>query len=164
MSILDVDRGHAERLNPMPNVGDKVFQQMAHGIVSVNYKTPLTDDTTQQQLQTGFGQLVQQNTIEIVNDGSALTTNANAHGLGYVPIAVASIPAANVTSAFGTITGASLFLPQAPDISVSGGIVQFKSWLYHYVDNEAIYFNLVNGTGSPRTIFVTYYLYRQRAI
>ena len=150
----------------MPNAGDKVFQRMAHGTTSLNLQTPLTNPATGQGIVNGIFRLVFSRTIEVISTGNGIATYTDAHNLGYVPMALAALNNASLADASGTVNNASLFLPTFLNASIGGvtaGVITFGSYLFHFVDDENVYINLLNDTGSLASAFVTYYLYQQAA-
>lgn len=164
MALHFVDKHSMDRGNPTPNRHDTIedtIGRMAHGTTSMNYLPPGQVPDTQTPLYSGFKRLVASDTAEIVNDGSAETVTAVAHGLGYAPLVEGAINNATVTNIAGKV---NIPLPAWAKVETSGGSVQFTIWISIMCDATNVYFYSVNGTGSPFSLAATYYLYQQQAV
>jgi hypothetical protein len=98
----------------------------------------------------------------VVNSGTTVTFTTTPHGLGYAPLIDASI---NNTTISGIGSNLNQPLPTwlAADIGgTTPGVVSFNIYLSAVVDATNVYFLMLNATGNPKTITVTYYLYQQR--
>lgn len=174
MSLTDVDKNSEDRSTPIPNHTDTVINgaTKAHGTLSSNYTsdattTPVggTNSGTAgggKTVASGYKQLVLTVPVTVVNSGGTVTTATLAHPLGYVPIVEASLDNATISTAGGSVSGASLPLPgfTSADLSTSNEI-KFATWLYAFADINNIYVNMLNTTGSPISITVTCSLYRR---
>jgi hypothetical protein len=167
MSIHDVSKHDDQRLDPKANASDTRAQRDAHGTNSVNYVSDATAAPVSgvsagggDGVKAGLKQLVAICPLNVVNDGSSLTTATISHRLGYAPKVEADIENATLTTASGSVSGANVAVPIFTAASIAGGNVTFQTFVYAFADASNVYVNLLNGTGSPTTIKVTCYLYR----
>lgn len=164
MSLLDVDKGNDDRGRPSVNKHDELLvgSVMARGTNSTNYTTDVpTPSTNPTGTQLGTLSLVQTNIAAVINDGAPLSTSITPHGLPFTPYMISALNGATL----GSYTDVSLNLPTflSETTSTGAGTVSFSSYLYGFVDDTYVYFQILNATGSPITVDVTYYLYRQLA-
>lgn len=109
-----------------------------------------------------------QNVLKIVKTGlgSAISNGAptnwstNAHGLGFVPIPLVFL---NDVNLLPVASSANIPLPTYGGVSVSGGTVNFTSWLHAVTDKDNLYVVMFNGTGLPKTLNFKYYLLQESA-
>jgi hypothetical protein len=164
--LFDIDKDNADRGTPSVNTHDKLPADvmMANGTLSTNYILSSPNPNGIQGVQLGALSLVQVGTAVISNNGSTLTTQTQNHGLGFAPYMVAALNNASISGISNPI---NLLLPTFLSASAGGvttGAVTFGSYLYGLVDQYNAYFQMINATGSPISVTVTYYLYRQSAV
>lgn len=152
---------------PQPNSHDLQGVRMAHGTNSVNYTTDATDTSKTSGILSGIGQLVQTDTVNVPNNGATQTHVTVPHNLGYVPFMMSAVNNASISDANGVVSSnASVFLPTSLStfIDTVDNIIVFRVWLFGFADETNAYFIMTNSTGSPVSIDVTYYLYRQNIV
>lgn len=169
--LFDVGKGADDRSDSKPNTHDTLIPgaHKAKGTTSENHVGGLLASAVNANnentagpsaLRSGFGRLIQANTVEVINDGSSQTVTSIAHNLGFTPVMVSTLADAAVTNVPEAV---SIFLPTFLTLSTVGGYVQFSSYILGFPSANNVYFQLINGTGNPISVLVTYYLYQQRA-
>lgn len=162
MAIHSVDKSSDGRDNPKPNTHDTIedtFRQ-AHGTNSVNYVTAPDSFSAQSAILGGNARLVASGTLTVENDGSTTTVASVPHSLGYTPLVIASLNNATITAVPEIV---SIPLPTWASAAIAGGNVVFQIWLEAMASVDAVYVQMLNASGNPITITVTYYLYQQAA-
>lgn len=172
MALHNVDKNSQDRSSPNPNTHDTSYTtgapiinvpRPAHGIVSANYQPPGTNPSDQAALKMAYKRMVQSGTVAVINDGSTVTVTTIAHGLGYAPLAEGSINNASATD-IGGLVNVPLPTFLVAHIDAVTPKVDFRVWLgAPIVDATNVYFQVLNSTGTPITVTVTYYLYQQVA-
>ncbi len=105
--------------------------------------------------------IVASDIASIVSDGSAQTVIAFPHNLGYKPRAFAYLNDVNINIGGTPYLDIDLTLPTYVSSAISGGVVQFLIYIDYFVDNENIYFHVINGAGSAFTLTAKYFLTRE---
>ena len=166
MALHNIDRNSEDRGSPAPNTHD-VHSMTGVGIVNVprqahnTLSTAYTPPGVVPSAQASLGQFIASGIANVTGDGSLVSVTTVPHGLGYAPIVTGVMNHVSVTDISNRV---SVFLPTWVAANISGGAISFTIWLSAMADDTNVYFYMINATGSPKSLNVTYYLYKQPAL
>lgn len=115
------------------------------------------------KLNSWNGVIMKADTVNVQNDGSARTVTTIPHGLRFAPQVAAFLNNVNISGPGDAInlTNVNIPLPSWLSISESGGNVVFPIYCNVYADDENVYIDIFNATGTPTSILpITYQLSR----
>lgn len=106
--------------------------------------------------------IVQSGSVSFAFTSSTISTGTVVHGLRFAPMVLAFL---NNVGISGIASNANLPLPTwvGATLDTTNHIVNFSSYISAFTDPQNLYFTLLNASGSPITLPITYYLLQETA-